>query len=208
MENKGLWETAIDESIKGDNKLFNKLFLELYESKYKTALRKFVAESYEVEEVYTITMTKFWERFVVQREELPNTNIEGYIYRMAYNAHFHRSRYGRKEKPTDFSSENEPGISKLVQSVEYPNYLKQSEQDSLMRSKLLQVAIDKLDEVCKRIISENVMGGMKLKELDSELSLKGSYSALVHKKKRCIKLLTKLIYIEMKTLGISEEEIT
>ncbi len=75
MESKGLWETAIEESIKGDNTLFNKLFLDLYESKYRAALRKFVDDSYEVEEVYTITMTKFWERFVVQREVLPKTNI-------------------------------------------------------------------------------------------------------------------------------------
>ncbi len=127
---------------------------------------------------------------------------------MAYNTNFHIRRHGRMEKSIDLTLENEPGISKLVHSVEYPNYLDANEQDSLKRSKLLRAAIEKLDEMCKSIISENVMGGMKLKELVSELSYKGSYSGLVQKKKRCIKKLSKLIYIEMKASGISEEEIT
>lgn len=197
-----LWKNAISDSIDGDNALFNKLFLDLYQSKYKYALSKFITHDSDVVEVYTITMTKFWERFVMLEEELPKTNIEGYIYRMAYNAYYCQIRKS-KETPSDLVTQNGQGMSHILRSIEYPAYIEESEENSLKRSNLLRNAIEKLDSICQSIIKANVMGGTKLKELEAELEFDGKYNGLVHKKKRCIKRLTKLIFTEMEAKGIT-----
>lgn len=203
--NRAKWESAIRRSAKGDNKLFNTIVVDLYRDNFKDALTKFIKDENDVEEVYTISITKFWERFVLLQEDLPTSNIEGYLYKMAYNAYVYILKRRNKKKVIAFSPIDESNIADIVSKIQYPQNLPQEDLDTLSKSEILERSISRLATGCQRIIKMNVMSGSKLIDIQDDIDYNGSYNGLVKMKQRCIKRLARIFFKELQTSGVPVE---
>lgn len=198
-----MWEKVVDQAKAGNVRQFEKALLKLFENKAKGPLIKLTGSSELAWEVYSLAISKFWEKFVVESNELPSQNIEGYIYNMARNAHFDLIRKQNKKKQIDY---------KTIDFNEVETYLKNNyskdlpiseetllkEQDvKLMQFKALENALKKLCKSCQLIFEKNFFEGKKLKEIHSEINYGGTYQAIVKKKNRCVKKLTRYFFEEL-----------
>ncbi len=199
--NSDNWRKAIEDAKNGNDTLFSKVVNHKYNSHFNEAIAIITKDKDLSRSLYTTTMTTFWERFVIQGEKLPNTNIDGYIFQMAKNAFILHKRQVQSYKhsfvqPMDtldiiqkYSSVvNEQGSVDHTQSLQF-------EEE---RNKLIHNAVRSLDKICKEIVEQNILNNVTLKTLRQELGLKGTYSAIVQKKKRCIRRLKNLLLKEFK----------
>lgn len=196
------WREAIEAAKNGSDTLFSKVVAQKYESHFHEAITVFTKDKDFSRSIYITTMTKFWERFVINGEKLPETSIDGYIFQMTKNAFLIQKREGRSYKhsfikPMDTIELVEKYSSKVAEhgSIENTESLGFDEE----QCKVIHKAIKSLDKICQEIIEQNILNNVTLQSLRDELGLKGTYGAIVQKKKRCINRLRKILLKEMKT---------
>ncbi len=202
------WPKIIAESKKGNNALFNSTVSADYPLHFKGALISLTGSEDMAWEVYLNGMTKFWERFVLHNEKLPEQNVKGYIFRMVRNNYVDESRKLNKKSSLKLVELDQ---TKLMHQYKNGKMINEStpenehhnnqivEQQYLVA---LENAISKLCEDCKALIERNIYDGERLKNLKTELSYTGSYQTIVEKKKRCIKKVTKLFFQELSEMNI------
>jgi len=81
-----LWIEAVESARLGNEKLFNRVVSSSFQKHYYKPILRMTKDKNIVEEIYILSITKFWERFVLHGEAMPQTNISGYIFQMARNA--------------------------------------------------------------------------------------------------------------------------
>ena len=196
------WPEVIAKSKKGNNAAFNSAVTQNYSTQFKGPLITLTSNEETAFELYLDVMAKFWERFVLKGEDLPKQNINGYIFRMVRNRHVDLNR---KQKSIKQINTVELDHKKLIHQInridmanEESDQDHQFNQDSENQNLIaLENAISKLCDNCKQLIERNVFNGERLKVLKTELGYTGSYQTIVEKKKRCIKKLTKLFFMEL-----------
>ena len=201
-----VWTEAVISARTGDDSLFNKIVSTNYKQHFYDPILAMTKDSSLVEEIYILSITKFWERFVLKGEDLPNSNINGYLFQMARNAFFELKRKQSTTKASMFvtmdAAEIYESYSSYVQKNESPEILhKDSDKTVLLRS--IYEAMTQLDPICVKIIEKNILENRLLKTIKEELALSGTYNSIVKKKKRCIKKLKDLL-----TTHISSNSIT
>lgn len=76
------FEEFITQAKKGNPTKLNQFLQELYQ-KGKVSLLSLTKSEVDAEEYFAIAVAKFWQKFVIGDQALPEKNIEGYIYTMA-----------------------------------------------------------------------------------------------------------------------------
>lgn len=205
------WKTAIDLAREGKELSFNSLVNDMYENRYYQAIQKLTKDTFVTREVYTMAITKFWERFILKNDLLPSTNINGYIYNMCRNAFIDIKRQEQRKKECEFCSKQALNMARdytviMKNPHAYEGSVHKEEQDDYeLKMKLLQQSISQLEERCQEIIRRNVFEGELLKDLKSELGFTGTYQSIVEKKKRCMRRLSKLMFSALESFKPNAE---
>lgn len=181
----------IDSAINGNEFPFDRFF----EDTFQKLLPKlnFLTKSKEnSQEVFTISMHKFWERFVINQEKLPHNSI-GYIYMMCRNAWLLQKRQPwnavtLSEEPDTFTVKKNNDYDPVIEEE-----IKEDMDEDLLRHKALVTAIDLLSPKCKALIEAELDDSIRLKDLQDDLGY-SNYQALVQAKYNCKKRLVKKVY--------------
>lgn len=205
------WPEVIAKSKKGSNIAFNRAVADNYAAHFKGPIISLTSNEEDAYEIYLEVMTKFWERFVLQTEDLPKQNINGYIFRMIRNKFVDESRKKKSLKNTHVVELDPKKLiyqlkdSAMLYDESHPTNEHKNKQESESKHLIaLENAISKLCEDCKQLIERNIFDGERLKVLKTELGYTGSYQTIVEKKKRCIKKMTKLFFIELANQELSQ----
>ncbi|WP_282089705.1 RNA polymerase sigma factor [Aquimarina algiphila] len=176
---------------KGNEAPFNTFFNLTYK-KIKPKLLSLTNSLDDSQEIFIISMQKFWERFVINQENLPH-NSTGYIVTMCKNAWLMQKR---SKKNVLISVEN--SLANQVfksQDIEVDSIEESqtTENIKLLRHKALIEALNMLSDKCRLLIENELNNDRKLKDLQEELGFK-NYQALVQAKYNCKKRLVRKVY--------------
>jgi|GEM_PF-6480003 len=178
----------VDSARIGDEFPFDQFF----ENTFKNLLPKLTqltTSRDNAQEVFVTSMYKFWERFVINQEELPHNSI-GYIYIMCRNTWLLENKRLKSNIPFDHIANKHQ--SSEEDEFDLNNEIEHKMQDELLRHKALTTAIESLSPKCKKLI-EAELDKKKLKGLQNELGF-NNYQALVQAKYNCKKRLVKKVY--------------
>lgn len=192
--NRQAWQQIVKDARNGNDTLFNSAVSSNFEEHFYEAIYKLVQDEVLTREIYNSTMFKFWERFILNHEDLPESNIDGYIFKMSRNAFYELNRqkqYKRNLKTVSLESQE------MVK--QYASNIKQAAlgnddvipESQSQRLKLLHEIIQAMDSICQSIIRQNIMEETPLKQVKEDIAMYGTYNAIVQKKKRCINTLQK-----------------
>ncbi len=181
----------------GNEMPFN-IFFENVFQKIKPKLLSYTKSVEDSHEVYVISMQKFWERFVINQEDLPHNSI-GYILMMCKNAWLMQrrgkaSRFVSVENPAEYHDQipEDPELENMENNLK--------DQDiTLLKHKALVSAINLLSEKCKTLIENEMDTDMQLKDLQEEFGYT-NYQALVQAKYNCKKRLIRKVYEALEKL--------
>lgn len=205
------WRQAIEASRNGNDTLFSKAVSSSFEEHFSKAIQKITQDKRVTKEIYISTMTKFWERFILCGEDLPKSNINGYIFQMAKNAFFEIKRKKRTYKHSFIQSVD------ILEIVEKYNHVVTDagsleatsvEQQEDITINQIHAAVQSLDPRCQQIIEKNIIKNISLTQLKKELGIDGTYNAIVQKKKRCLSALKKRLFTLLNTKSINLEQTT
>lgn len=176
----------INQAIQGNEFLFDCFF----ENTFQKLLPKLISltkSKEEAQEVYVISMHKFWERFVIKQQELPHNSI-GYIYIMCKNAWLHQKKNWNPVEINHTSYQHlTPDKNQYDQSTE------KEMDDHLLKHKALSLALEQLSPKCKKLIENELDNQIKLKDLQGDLGFI-NYQALVQAKYNCKKRLIQKVH--------------
>lgn len=179
----------IESAIIGNEFPFNRFFEETFK-KLLPKLTFLTKSEDDAQDLFLISMHKFWDRFVINQEELPH-NSTGYIYIMCRNA------WLRQKKPWNTVNIDDNASQKYAASNEKEYNinieLKIHLDDDLLKHKALSIALEQLPEKCKRLIESELNPEIRLKDLQEDLGYT-NYQALVQAKYNCKKKLIKKIF--------------
>jgi len=203
-----LWKEAVEKARLGNENLFNKIVASNFQKHFYEPILRMTNDKSIVEEIYILSITKFWERFVLWGEELPHSNITGYIFQMSRNAFL---EIKRKQSTIKASSIITVDTTEMYET--YSTYVTENESyvenplkaDETVLLKSVFEVMTLLDPLCKNIIEKNILESRRLKTIKEELAISGTYNSIVQKKKRCIKKLKRLLNTHISTHSITLE---
>ena len=192
--NRKAWQHIVHEARTGNDALFNKAVTSNFEEHFYTAIQKTVQDEALTRDVYNSTMLKFWERFILMGEDLPESNIDGYIYQMSRNAFYELRRQATNQRNLNtITIESQEIIDRYT--ADTANYesleAEENRREATQKEKILYDIIKSLDKTCQDIIRKNMLQGVSLVKVKEEIALHGTYNAIVQKKKRCMNMLSK-----------------
>jgi len=198
--NRETWQHVVDEARNGNEALFNKAVTSNFRDQFYMSILKTVHEEELTHEIYNFTMFKFWERFILRGEDLPESNIDGYIYQMSRNAFYEIKRQKSNQRNLNTVSMESQELIEKYKDLSTSDHLDydQSTTDKSNLHYTLHEAVRSLDDKCQEIINRHIIEGNSLVQLKEEMAMYGSYNAIVQKKKRCIRKLYKLLQIAIK----------
>jgi DNA-directed RNA polymerase specialized sigma24 family protein len=169
----------IKKAREGNSQPLNVFLRKLYE-KGKYSLLQLAGSETEAEEYFSMAIAKFWEKFVFGTAPLPETNIGGYIYKMAKFACLDRKRSGIKPLS---GIPVETLITKAGEPAELPKteqeFRKEDQRES-WRQEALKKAIAKLGENCRQLFQTVLDKGLeKPRELFAVLGLQNARAVTV-----------------------------
>jgi len=192
--NREAWQHIVQEARNGNEALFNKAFTSNFQEHFYKAIHKIVQDESLTREIYNSTMLKFWERFVLMGEDLPESNIDGYIYQMSRNAFYELRRQKTNQRNLNtVYTESQEIIEKYTADTTNYNRLEVNENqgEEMKKEDILHHIINGMNKNCQEIIKRNMLQGVTLVKVKEEIALYGSYNAIVQKKKRCMNVLSK-----------------
>ncbi len=139
-------QNAIQKAREGDEKTFNLVFKELY-TVCKVQLSAYAGSEEQAREAFSEAMYKFWQKFVVEKSELPKTNIKGYIFTMAKYYLIDEQR--KKNKHKMVSDEGLSNSEITYMKTEEDFWREQEVEDNYLEA--LKRAIPKLSSKCKAL---------------------------------------------------------
>lgn len=174
----------IDEAREGNDRPFNNFFNQLYASCKTQLLKNYANSEEEVLEAFVVSMSKFWQRFVVEKKPLPNRNIKGYIVNMTKYYLIDEQRRKSKNKIFPLAPETAGGVD--YDKTEEDFWREQAMEDKYLEA--LKIAIFKLNTGCRKLFHLVLKGIEKPKDLYIPLDYKNPRTVGTVKSK-CIKRL-------------------
>lgn len=193
------WIPLITAFKTGQEQSFEKQLIPFYK-KNQFQLFKLTQSKEDSWNVFVESMVKFRERFLLGTERIPN-NVNGYIFQSQCNIWIDICRKRNKKRQIQTKTvsvtqlESVVNAGKVASTQEHHHW--EEQESEVNRLKALEIAISKLCDSCRQLIERNVFDKIKLKVLKEEMNYTSSYQAIVEKKKRCIKKLTKLFFLEL-----------
>lgn len=183
------FKKIIDSAIEGNEFPFDRFFEDTFQ-KLLPKLTSLTKSREDAQEVFIISLHKFWERFVINQEKLPHNSV-GYIYMMCRNAWLLQKRQPWStvtlSDTPDVYQHHE--VNKGESSMETEKHM----NDDLLKHKALATAIESLSPKCKTLIEAELDTQVRLKDLQQDLGYR-NYQALVQAKYNCKKRLVKKVY--------------
>ncbi len=181
-------QTIIDHAIQGNYFPFNRFFEETFQTLHPKLERLTTTEE-DIKDMYLVSMQKFWERFVLQQEAIPDNSV-GYIYRMCKNAFLLKKR----EAWASVILSEDPMMD---QAVQWEDTLGNEEEKrdahaEFLQFKALEIALETLSPKCKALMEEALDTETKLKDVVDTFGYT-NYQALVQAKYNCKKRLVKKV---------------
>lgn len=176
---------------KGNEAPFNSFFDFTYK-KIKPKLLLLTKSLDDSQEIFVISMQKFWERFVINQENLPH-NSTGYILTMCKNAWLMQKR--NKTNKIIFI-EDLALDQKSLETDSLSNNIEDSivkENEELLKYQALEEALNSLSSKCRLLIENELDNDKQLKDLQEEFGY-SNYQALVQAKYNCKKRLIQKVY--------------
>ncbi len=184
--------TYIIECAHKGNELPFTTFFEHTFQKLKSKLFSLTKSKDDSQEVFIISMQKFWDRFVINKEEPPHNSI-GYIYMMCKNAWLMQKR---NKANTMLSIEDSYEDQNSVQIDLQSNSIEDGidkEDEELLKHQALAEALKLLSSKCRSLIENELDSDRQLKDLQEEFGY-NNYQALVQAKYNCKKRLILKVY--------------
>ncbi len=188
----------IDQAKCGNELPFNTFFEETYKKLYPK-LCLLTRSSDDIKDSYLASMLKFWERFVILKEDLPN-NPTGYIYIMCKNALLLKKRNTKIQ--VDVNGFNEELIKNSFAEKYSDERQIAAENNDLLKHRALSTALDTLSPKCKALMELEFDKEIKIKDLMVKYEY-SNYQALVQAKYNCKKRLVKKVIEVLKGLKLN-----
>ena len=170
----------------GNELPFNKFLEETFTQLKKQLISLTLSES-KAEDVFIMAMQKFWERFVIQENELPK-NPPGYIYMMCKNiCRMEKRGHWNRIVLKDSFSDQEVGS---IHPIEL------DEDEVVLKQKALEKAMNVISNKCKRLMELSMDSSIKLADCLELLGFK-TYQALIQAKYNCKKKLIKEVFLAL-----------
>lgn len=199
MDNTNLYTLLLKIIQEENHTSFSLFFSKLYE-KISPGLHKLTKSRAAAKEIFVDVMTKFWVRFIIQKQELPR-NITNYIFTMCRHAWIENQK-----KANRFRNEFEL-LGNLDNGLQYhvednKNLIEKERLDNLKKNAFTK-AVDKLTGKCKEIFIQHIENKTKLKDLWKPMGFL-NYQGLVQTNYRCNKKLIKMVYQEYEIMTSSK----
>ncbi len=188
----------IIECAQQGNELPFNTFFEYVFQKLSPRLRSLTKSTEDSQEVFIISMQKFWERFVINQENLPHNSI-GYIFIMCKNAWLMQKRSRANIIAT---VKNPIEHQHLLQEDAQFDVLEEDkpvEDLELLKHRALIIALASISEKCRLLMENEFDKNRQLKDLQEELGYT-NYQALVQAKYNCKKRLIQKVYKAMENI--------
>ena len=95
--NREAWQHVLHEAITANDALFNKASTSNFEDHYYKAIQKIAHVEALNRNIDNSTMLKFWERFILLGEDLPESDHDGYAYKMSSNDFYKPRRHSNSQ---------------------------------------------------------------------------------------------------------------
>lgn len=189
-------EKIVKNAINGDEFQFS-LFLEKAFNALQPKLDSLTRSEEDSKEIFIISMQKFWERFIIDREELPSNTI-GYIYIMCKNVWltYKRNIWSSVILDSTLSAYQKKTINHYL-NPEDENVV--NTEDLWLKYRALSIALEEMSPKCKMLLETDLNPEMKLKELQERLGYI-NYQALVQAKYNCKKKLIQKVFKALNNL--------
>ncbi len=192
------WRKAFGEAEEENRKLLDEHIGKVYTDKLFPIIRAKAASDDETHMICTLAIKKFWERFFINKEKLPD-NVNGYLFRMANNAFLDHRKLKSREKIKTSSVDLEK-VNQLLS----PHFVDDSttfgQVDPFEEKEQIYVALEqafiKLDTKCKDLLKLNFFEKKRIKDIYQQLNIPTA-NAATKKKDSCLKKLEKFMYKEM-----------
>lgn len=181
-------DKIIHQAIKGNELPFNRFFEETFQKLYPK-LKSLTSSQDDIKDMYVMSMQKFWQRFVVRKEEIPSNSV-GYIYVMCKNAFLLKKRESWSSVILSDTPDKYHGNQTTETSEDVENDI--HSKNELLKHKALAIALEELSPKCKTLMENELDKEIKLKYLMDELGY-ANYQALVQAKYNCKKRLIKKV---------------
>lgn len=191
------WSSAFETAFNGSRRLLDEHIDKAKDQVLMPMLRAKARNNNDAEEVASLVITKFWERFFVKEEVLPD-NVNGYLYTMANNAFFHHSKM--KDKHTkqflnlDIGEMNQVFEGKVGEQPTFSSQNVHDEKEKLFQA--LEDSFKNLGDKCKQLLKMFIFEKKKMKDIHKVLDIPTA-NAATKKKESCINKLRKLMYKEI-----------
>ena len=191
------WSSAFEAAFAGKRTLLDEHIHQIYHSFLFPFVKAKTHSDDDCFEICSAVIAKFWEKFYVRQETLPN-NVNAYLNTMARNATFHFFNLKTREKKT-LSFIDESRLKRIVENDSNGNdplelNAEHNEKEKLYQA--LEVAFDKLGERCRDLLRLNILENKRIRDIASLMGFP-SPNAATQKKVSCFKKLKKLLYLEI-----------
>lgn len=180
----------INEARNGNELPFNK-FLKTTFNDLKKQLILLIKSEPKAEDVFIEAMQKFWERFVIQENEIPK-NPKGYIFMICKNIWLmeKRNQWNKIILKDSF-------LDHEVVSADDDDESEDSELN--LRKKSLVIALTMISAKCKELMELSMDTSIKLIDCMESLGYE-TYQALIQAKYNCKKKLIKEVFTALSEL--------
>jgi len=194
MNDKLNWKEAFDEALKGDRKLLDQKIKLAYEEIILPAIKPKIRNISESKDLANEVILKFWDRFYVVGEPLPQ-NVNGYLYTMATNKVYKHTQVQSKLKVNrvDLDDVNFKCVLNKITAPDDSEEMNEKES----KYQAIERAVAQLCNTCKKIVQFCYFERRKLKDCYQELGIP-SANAASKKKVNCLKKLIKFTYKELR----------
>ena len=198
MEYQFDWSLAFSNAMNNSRKMLDEHMEKAKEIVLLPMLRSKARSQADAEEICSLVITKFWERFYVKEEPLPK-NVNGYLYTMANNAMFHFTKMKDRETKQfvnlDIGEMNQVFTEEENTSAAFGND-KHEMKEKLLTA--LDVSFKHLGDKCKQLLKLFIYEKKKMKDIHKILGIP-TPNAATKKKESCINKLRKQMYKEIHT---------
>ena len=173
--NREAWQYITHEARTDNDALFNKAITSNFEEYFYTTIQKIVQDEALTRDISNTTMLKFWERFILMGEDLPESNIDGYVYQMIRNAFYELRRQKDGQRNLNTVSMESQDIIEKYKDMDDDAQLynaRSTNQENKMHRVLFAT-------VQRQFIQKNIIDGQSLVKIKEELEMYGSYNAIV-----------------------------
>lgn len=194
MEQKFDWILAFEKAHNGNRKLLDKHLKDAYHSILMPFIARKAQSESDAEEICSQAITKFWERFYILKEPLPD-NVNGYLYTIGMNTYFYYYRMKNKLKKHEVNLDMNDLSQVFTSKLADDSNLEEQHEKELMFG-AIERGLSKMCETCRNILRMNIFEGKKLKDIYQNLGIPSS-NAASKKKIKCINKLIKYAYKEL-----------